>query len=208
MAPRDPRSTARGLLLATLLLVARATAEPLVRNPGFEEDAYTVSPGYARQNGAAITGWTLSGGAGLNPVWRDTGRKAVLDAPFHDNGRVPEGRQIAFIQGPGTLRQTVTGFRLGRRYRVTYRENARVQRRGDEWPTVQVLLGGLVVVSPHEVTPVAATDAVEVPFARVESAWFTPTVDGDLELVFETVQKALTTSILLDHVRIEEEPRP
>lgn len=189
--------------------LARAeTDAPTVRNPGFEEDVYTVSPGYARQNGGTITGWSLSGGAGVNPVWRDTGRKAALEAPFHDNGKIPEGRQSAFIQGPGSLKQTVTGSRLGLRYRVVYRENARVQRRGEEWPCLRVVLGGTVVVSAHEVTPVGAAEAVEVPFARVVSAWFTSTAAGPLELAFEAVQKSPTTTVLLDDVRIEAEQAP
>jgi hypothetical protein len=180
----------------------------VLRNPGFEEDAYTVSPGYARQNGGTIAGWSFAGSAGVNPVWRGADGKAVLDAPFHDNGKVPEGRQVAFIQGPGSLKQPVAGLRQGTRYRVVFRENARVQRRGDEWPRLRVLVGGAVVVSPHEVTPVAAADEMDVPFARVESAWFTPPGAGDLDLLIETVQQTPTTTVLLDNVRIEEEPGP
>lgn len=94
------------------------------------------------------------------------------------------------------------------RYRLVYRENARVQRRGEEWPAVRVLLGGEVVVSPHEVTPVGAAEAADVPFARVVSAWFAPAADGPLEVRFEAVQKSPTTTVLLDDVRIEAEQAP
>lgn len=205
-----------GRALAMLLLTGVAcgpaigaeVAGPTLRNPGFEEDAYTVSPGYARQNGGVIAGWTLTGGAGVNPVWRDPARKAATESPFHDNGKVPEGRQLAFIQGPGSLCQIVAGFRRGMRYRIVYRENARVQRRGEEWPSLRVLLGSEVVVSAHEVTPVGAAEATDVPFARVVSAWFVPTADGPLEVRFEAVQKSPTTTVLLDAVRLEEEAAP
>lgn len=204
--PRHRRARLPALL--TLALAGLAVAGPLLQNGGFEQDAYTASPGYARQNGGAIAGWSLTGSGGLNPVWRDPARKTAAGSPFLDNGKVPEGRQVAFIQGPGSLRQQAPGLRHGYRYRVTYRENARVQRRGDEWPQVRVRLGGQIIVSAHEVTPVAAAEATNVPFCRVESAWYTPAADGAAEVVFETVQKSGTTTLLLDDVRLEESAVP
>ncbi len=183
-------------------------AAPQVQNGSFEQDTYSVSPGYAGQNGGSIAGWTVGGSAGVNPVWRDPARKAPPESPFLDNGKVPDGRQAAFIQGPGSLRQRLPDVRGGCRYRVTYRENARVQRRGDEWPQVRVLLGGQVVVSAHEVTPVAPVEDSAAPFYRVESAWYTPAANGPLDLAIEAVQKSPTTTLLVDDVRLEEAPVP
>ncbi len=196
------------LSLLTTLAAADPVPAPQVRNGSFETDAYSQSPGYARQNGGQIAEWHASGAAGVNPVWKDPAKRIGPDGPFLDNGRVPEGRQVAFIQGPGVLRQTLTGLRQGQRYRVLYRENARVQRRGPQWPQVRVTLGGTVIVSVHEVTPVATADQMETPFYRVESAWFSPGGDGPCDLVIETVQTSGTTTLLVDDVRIEAAPGP
>lgn len=197
-------STVLGLF--TALSAAAAEPVPQARNGSFEADAYAVSPGYARQNGDQIAEWRGSGGCGVNPVWRDPAKRNGPEAPFWDNGRLPHGRQVAFIQGPGALRQTVAGFRQGRRYRVTYRENARIQRRGEQWPQARVALGGQVVVSAHEVTPVAPAEQMATPFSRIESAWFIPAADGAFDLVIETVQTSVTTTLLIDDVRIETAP--
>jgi hypothetical protein len=199
------RPLARCALPSAALLATAASlaAGPLPANPSFEQDGYRQTPGYARLNGGSIAGWRGQGGCGVNPVWRDPQAHTGPDAPFHDNGKVPEGRQLAFIQGPGSLKQTLVGLRQGHRYRVQFRENARVQRRGNEWPRLRVLLGGQVVVSPHEVTPVSGRDDFQIPFNRVESAWFVAPADGDFELAFETVQTSPTTTLLLDDVRIE-----
>ena len=71
-----------------------------------------------------------------------------------------------------------------------------------------MLLDGQVVVSAHEVTPVAPAEDTAAPFYRVESAWYTPAANGPLEVAIEAVQKSPTTTLLLDDVRIEEAPVP
>jgi hypothetical protein len=173
-------------------------------NPSFELDRYTVWPGTAGGNGRAIAGWSYTGNAGVNPVWKDPQARKGPESPFHDNGAVPEGRQLAFIQGPGKLSQMIGGFRQGAGYVIGYRENARIQRQGDQWPRVRVTLGGQVIVSEHEVTPIAKRDDFEAPFYRVESAVFTAPADGPFELTIETVQESRTTTVLLDAVIIRE----
>ncbi len=177
--------------------------QPQVVNGSFEADAYRKTPGTTGANGGRLTGWRHRGNVGVNPVWADPQKRTGPTAPFHDNGRVPDGRQIGLLQGPGSLSQTIAGFRAGERWRVVYRENGRVQRRGTEWPRARVLLGGQEVVSPHEVPPVGRQDDFDTPFARVESAWFTVPADGPLELVIEAVQETATTTLLLDDVRLE-----
>ncbi|MBM3497071.1 MAG: hypothetical protein FJX74_00210 [Armatimonadetes bacterium] len=188
--------------LLACLLPTLAAAAPVVQNPSFEADRYTAWPGTAAANGKAITGWTYTGNAGVNPLWKDPQAQKGPDSPFHDNGAVPEGRQLAFIQGPGRLSQVVSGFERGGRYMVFLRENTRLQRQGTQWPRVQVTLGGELVVSAHDVTPIAKKDAFDVPFYRVESAVFAAPRDGEFELVIETVQESRTTTILLDAVGI------
>jgi hypothetical protein len=175
-----------------------------VQNGSFEADRYSVPPGLAVGNGKHITGWQYTGNAGINPVWKDPQAQKGPDAPFYDNGAIPDGRQVALIQGPGRLVQKVEGFEAGKQYIVTLRENARVQHQGTQWPRVQVTLGGEVVVSAHEVRPVAEQNTFDVPFYRVESAPFTAPRDGAFELVIETVQESRTTTLLLDAVAIRE----
>ncbi|MDH7571575.1 MAG: hypothetical protein QHJ73_18515, partial [Armatimonadota bacterium] len=183
-----------------------AAGAPVVENYSFERDRFAVWPGVARGNNGAITGWFSTGNVGINPVYPASLAPRQTNTPFFDNGAAPDGRQVAFIQGPGRLAQRIPGFRKGCRYVVLYRENTRVQRQGNEWPRVRVLLGEKVVVSPHEVTPVARAGDHSVPFYRVESAPFVAPEDGAFELVFETVQGSATTTLLLDAVEIREVP--
>ncbi len=188
------------------LAVTIASAAPVVQNGSFEADRYAVSPGTAAANGKTITGWTYAGNAGLNPVWRNPQAQKGPDAAFYDNGAIPDGKQIALIQGPGSLSQVVPGFEQGKRYVVTLRENGRVQHQGTQWPRLQVTLGGEVIVSAHDVPPVAKKDALDVPFCRVESAVFTAPTSGEFELVIETVQESRTTTVYIDAVGIREVP--
>jgi len=192
------------MLWLSVAFAASLSAAPVVQNPSFEADRYSVWPGTAGTNGKTLTGWSYSGNAGVNPLWKDPQAQKGAEAPFHDNGAIPDGKQLAFIQGPGKLSQMVSGFEQGRRYIVEFRENARVQRQGNQWPQLRVTLGGQVIVSPHEVAPIAKPGDFAFPFYRVESAILTAPSAGPFELVIETVQEPRTTTILLDAVTIRE----
>ena len=205
MSHRMP-GIAKLLGLAMLAGIAGAcVAAPRVQNPSFEIDRYTKWPGYRVQNGGVITGW--DGGRGVNPIWRNPKAQRGPDAPFLDNGAVPHGKQVAFIQGPGTLSQKIAGFEKGRRYRVLYRENARIQRPSLEaaWPLVRVTLGGKLIVSAHRVLPVGKKDDARAPFCRVESGVFEAPDTGVFVLAFQTTQQSSST-VLLDDVKIVELP--
>ena len=84
---------------------ATLTVGIALANPSFEEDIFSTWPGYVSDNWD-ITGWTALGGHGLNPV--QDGR-----SPFADNGMIPHGAQVAFMQQNGALSQTVTGLTTG-----------------------------------------------------------------------------------------------
>jgi len=197
------RQTMLPLLWVLLTTALAAFGQPVIQNASFEQDAFSVSPGYSRQNGGAISGW--QGGSGVNPIWEDPRNRKGPQAPFWDNGKLPRGRQLAFIQGPGRLAQLVPGFEAARRYRVTYRENARVHKPSAEarWPVLEVSLGDQIVVSPHEVTPVTRAKDFTAPFVRVVSGEFAAPRDGPFELVFRTTQQQ-GSMVLLDDVRIEQ----
>ncbi len=98
-------------------VVAKLTVGLPLINSSFEADVFTVWPGYVRQN-SAITGWNALGGHGLNPV--SDGR-----SPFADNGSIPLGNHVAFMQDDGVLSQVVHGFTVGNQYTVHYYENSR-----------------------------------------------------------------------------------
>ena len=178
-------------------------AEPKIINGSFEVDRYSKYPGLAKQHGG-ITGWQCQGNVGVNPWWRDA---VKLNGPVHsftDNGHVSHGRQMALMQNECKLWQTVQGFENGKRYVVTYHENARyLNWSADGPPRIKVTLGGELVVSEHAVKPVNARDQRTLPFAVVQSAVFTAPRDGAFDLVFTTTVSNRVT-VLLDKVEIRE----
>jgi len=130
--PRLARLTASFALAASLSLPAISPAQT-IPNPSFETDAFTVAPGYSSGNGP-ITGWTSSKPAstGLNPA---------SGSPFANNGTIPAGTNVAFIQstaGGTDLGTTISGLTGGTAYRVSFRANAR----GSQNPTLKVSIDG------------------------------------------------------------------
>jgi hypothetical protein len=124
-------------------------------NPSFEVDAFESWPGYSGPNPGnpntpagenfPITGWTQSSlnDSGINPIL--TG-----ESPFADNGTIPHGKQVAFLQTraePITLSQTISGLAVGTQYYLHYYENAR----SGPVTAVEVKLGENVAVPLHEV---------------------------------------------------------
>ena len=104
-----------GLSLLFVLAGMRLGAQA-IPNPSFESNTYTVFPGYSSGNGGVITGWSLSGGVGLNPA---------SGSPFADNGAIPNGANVAFLQGTSSLSTTISGLVVGQTYTVTFRSNRR-----------------------------------------------------------------------------------
>ena len=156
-------------------LAATAPGQTIV-NPSFEADAVPPFPGYG-----AVTGWT--GASGLND----------LAGPFADNGTIPDGQKVAFIQGANTMRQTVSGVTVGAQYVVRYYEN----RRNATAPVnLQVAVGGVTVVPTHEVFAVGGSN----PYPQKTSVPFTASAP-DLEIVFVTSGSGDFT-VLLDKVEV------
>lgn len=194
--------TARDALgVLAFAVLSAAHAGPKVANPSFEADRYARWPGSAGLNGRKIAGWRFTGNAGVNPVWE--GDPARPRHAFSDNARVPQGRQVAFIQNVGSLSQTIAGFEKGTRYRVVYCENGRHNNAPTRNPRLKVTLGGQVVVSEHAVPPAERIDSRTLPYAWVESAVFIPPRTGAFDLVLETTFGD-RVAVLIDHVRIVE----
>src|SRR6266404_4231576 len=113
--------TKRGSALSALLaLLAVPTAfSQTIPNPSFEADTFVNFPGYISGNGP-ITGWTAGDDtrAGINPGG---------GSPFANNGTIPNGSQVAFIQngGSSSLSTVISGLTIGQTYKVNFRVNAR-----------------------------------------------------------------------------------
>jgi len=130
---------------------------PVLINPSFEADHFTNFPGLVSGN-RALTGWFAAGSVGLNPV-------ADGRSPYADNGLIPQGTQVAFIQAGGLLRQTSGGFIVGGVYQLQYAENACAQCLT---PAITVTVGADTVVPSHLVFPVGQSNS----YRQVGSAPF------------------------------------
>ncbi len=109
------------LTSAAGLLLCQTALGQTIPNPSFESNTFANPPGYVSDN-SPITGWTASPpeSIGLNPA----GGTNV----FADNGAIPDGTNVAFIESSDSLSSilgtTISGLTAGTTYKVTFRENA------------------------------------------------------------------------------------
>ena len=126
------------LMTVSLIALAFSARAQTIPNPSFEADTFNVFPGYVSGNGA-ITGWTGNNNdrVGLNPGG---------GSPFADNGTIPDGANVAFIQsgtaGGTTLSTTISGLTAGQAYKVTFRCNAR----NGQTPILKVEINGTQIL--------------------------------------------------------------
>jgi hypothetical protein len=136
---------------AIVVLLCRAVLGQTIPNPSFEADTFNTSPGYISVN-APITGWTANptDEVGLNP--------AGGQSPFADNGAIPNGNNVAFIQAgsaadsqQGTLSTTISGLTVGTTYKVNLRANAR----SGQAPTLRLSIDGaeIMAMTMHSAGP-------------------------------------------------------
>ena len=163
-------------------------------NASFEADTFPTYPGYiSNSNNGMITGWVASHNAqvGLNPTGGGS--------PFANNGVIPDGTQVAFIQagnvGPRSLTQRVYGLGAGETYVVAYRENV---RSGYQNPTMQVTLGAQTIVPSHVATAVGGSN----PYKYVGSQVFTTPADGAYDLTFHNLTTSGDATALIDKVQL------
>jgi hypothetical protein len=159
-----------------------------LQNPSFEVDTFTTFPGYVSGN-APITGWTSLGNHGLNPA---------SGSPFADNGAIPDGNQVAFMQGDGAMSQVVSGFTLGADYYVVYYENAR----SGGLPALEVKIADTTIMAAHLVSQVGGAN----PYTKIISDVFTAT-DNALQLSFiKSNPQGGDTTALIDNICILQVP--
>lgn len=180
---------------AALALGTTAGAQSIV-NPSFEADPTPAYPGYT----STITGYTTSGSTGLNNS----------SGPFADQGTIPNGNQVALIQGAGSLTQTISGFTTGVPYQLTFNYNTRNccnhDTTGDgvaDEPEggVTVSLGGGSFIDP-DVEAVGGTN----PY-RSGSLTFTPT-SGTETLTITSTSNQGDYTLLFDNLVLTQVPEP
>lgn len=197
------------LILGSLL---SASAQFIV-NPSFELNTFNTYPGYASDNGGTITGWTIKGSTvpapnamvGLSPA----GNLQTTHL-FADNGAVPAGKRVAFIQSMNgllrTLSATILGpqnmygnqvsyqLSLGSEYRVTFRANSRLET-GTPNPTWSLNSGPFV---PFTASPPVGGN----------NAFYTNTgvfiATNGSSVVTLANQTPGDTAVLLDDFKVEE----
>ncbi len=147
-----------------------------VSNPGFEQEDLPAGVGYGD-----VGAWTGQGGVGLNGP----------GGPFHDNGTIPDGSQIAFIQGTGSLSQEVVGLAPGSTYWLQFAYNARNCCGGTIGLTVR-FAGEDLFADPDVVATLEQYNVVVVPFTPGSAT-------GLLEFATNAVDDA---TVLLDAVNI------
>ncbi len=116
------------LLLVSFMTVVFSADAQTIPNPSFEADHYFSGVGYASQNGGVITGWTMSDPTHVGLNVGGTNNPGLLV----DNGAIPNGTNVAFIQGNSDSMSTmlstvISGLTPGVQYQVTFRANRRTQ---------------------------------------------------------------------------------
>jgi hypothetical protein len=136
---------------AIVVLLCQTALGQTIPNPSFETDTFATSPGYISVN-TPITGWTANPAdeVGLNP--------AGGQSPFADNGAIPNGNNVAFVQAgsaadsqQGTLSTTISGLTIGTTYKVNLRANAR----SGQAPTLRLSIDGteIIAMTMHSAGP-------------------------------------------------------
>ena len=157
--------------------VAVAVVTSFVRNSSFESSAVAAGVGYG-----PILAW--EGGSGLNNA----------NGPFHDNGTVPDRRQIAFLQGSRSLSQQIFGLTTGKSYWLQFRYNVRNCCGGSM--NLKVKLGGAELI---DLPQIAAGGAGGYYFQNID--FVAAHSSALLEFVSTAVDDA---TLLLDAVSIVE----
>jgi hypothetical protein len=159
----------------------------IISNFGFE------TPGISTyQYNPAGAGWTFAAQSGIN----GSGICANNSAFNNGNPNAPQGGQVAFLQGAGTISQTMLGWIAGAVYQVTFaaaqRNNIYGQQAGQTW---QLRLDG---------TPVGTYAPLESAQSYVDyTATFTVATAGSHTLAFVgTDANGGDNTIFIDNVRL------
>jgi hypothetical protein len=117
----------RTLLLDGVTVVARGTNDIVLKNPSFEASGKLPAVGPL----PGIGGWVVTGTAGVDD---GTAGQAT-------SGTIPDQELVAYLEGPGSLAQTVDGLIVGNDYELRVAVNAK----SGTSPRLQLKVGDAVV---------------------------------------------------------------
>ena len=186
---------AANVLSPTNITIGYGSVSKTLTNGSFEANRYTNAPGNAAGNGGVINGWTLTSGTsiGLNSSAMTTNA---------NNGAVPNGSNVAFIQNVGALTQTLTGLTPGRTYQVSCRVNARSDY---AQPVLSLSVDGKTLVS-SSISPVNTTGIFTAPYRQVVATFIAGTTNASLSIGNNSALAGNT--LLLDDVSLAELTTP
>jgi hypothetical protein len=167
-------------LFDAVTLVQRDEGNFAVMNPSFEASGtvYNGAPAVGT-DWPAISGWAKTGVAGVDD---GTGGKA-------NNGRIPDQALVVFIDGEGSLAQTLAPLVQGDNYKVQFAYNAST----GTTPHLQLKVDNAVVWE-QDVTPVGGTAAYRTAEVTFKAA------SGAAQLSFANTVAGAT--VLLDDVKV------
>jgi len=167
--------------------------KPYIPNHSFEANGITgfTWPGYD----APIDNWTKSAAV--------IGRNTMELAPFFDNGSIPDGQNVCFIQNPGYIRQTISGFEENWAYILSLKANSREGTGGSSG--LEVKLDGVTILGPVEVLSVGDYNQ----FHTFSNGFLSPGA-GSFELqIHQTFDDGGgVNSLVLDDIKITRNPIP
>ncbi len=164
----------------------RASDQVFVQNPSFEATGSApAAPGYL--DSRALAGWTYESQGGRFGLNDSAG-------PFHDNGVVPDGHLVAFLQKSGSLQQRIMGLEPGERYELQYYVNARASTQPAE---LRVLVDG-ELLHAETIQAVGGTQTY-----RLRTHRFTATSPSALLTFQQSLPNSnVDASLLIDQVAV------
>ena len=185
------------LLIDGISVIQRAANQVVIANPSFEGSGQPSTNGYTYTN--SIAGWTATNQTGIS-----TGGSS----PFANNGTIPDGSKVAYLQVNNgqttTLSQLLTGLVAGQQYTLSFYYNAR--NYNSVTPLMKVSLGSTVFTPSGglNVNPVGGSNSYNL-------ADYSYTATGTSALLsFSNINTASgsDTSLLLDNVSLQAVPEP
>ena len=192
----------RTLLVDAVSLIQRDADHVVIWNSSFEASGDPLGVGY--MTSTRMAGWSSATVA--PPEIGDKGNYGVsgtANTTFHDNGSVPDGDRVAFIQQQHSLSQVVGGLVPGERYMLSYRYNARAGSSG--LPHLRVTLGATTVQDEAGITPVGGANpyyekkfffTAANPSETLTFAQMLPWPDTDQTALLDDVSVQLSAGVL------------
>ncbi|MBI4602753.1 MAG: hypothetical protein HY721_12420 [Planctomycetes bacterium] len=179
-------------LFDAVTIVQRDEGNVVVANPSFEASGPPTAdiafpPGAHSgelftpedQGPANLAGWTAAGDYGIS----------LTGGIYADNGAIPDQDLVGFIDGPGSLSQTISGLAPGTAYDLSFAYNART----GSAPHLEVRVGE-AVLSEEDVSPVGGDNPYHRKTVSFDAAEATATIAFAQTLEGQT--------LLLDDVRV------